>query len=243
MKKLIAMLLAMMMVLSLVACGNNEGTKTEAQTQETAEATTAAPVTEASTTEAPTTEEPTTEAPKDTEYAIGEAFGTDNVECVIKEIRWVTSEEFISMSKVSVISGNRMYLLKKDILFPDCTVSGTTGCSESKISENSFIFITCTLQNIGKNDIRCGSKSDGGIGMIDIPYGQINLIYDDGYTFGEYEYSGFTDTLKVLGDPIKQVTIISFPNQVLEKEDKPVKLKVKLPNSNGETEEFIVSIR
>ena len=234
---MIAVLLVMITVLS--ACGGTEGTKTEAQTQEKTEATTAAPVT----TEAPTTEAPTTEAPKETEYAIGEAFGTDNVECVITEIKWITSEEFISMSKVSVISGNRMYLLKKDILFPDCTVSGTTGCSESKISENSFIFITCTLQNIGKNDIRCGSKSDGGIGMIDIPYGQINLIYDDGYTFGEYEYSGFTDTLKVLGDPIKQVTIISFPNQVLEKEDKPVKLKVKLPNSNGETEEFIVSIR
>ncbi|MBQ6197162.1 MAG: hypothetical protein IJK47_07050 [Lachnospiraceae bacterium] len=65
MKKLIAMLLAIMMVLSLVACGNNEGTKTEAQTQETAETTTVAPVTEAPTTEAPTESptEATTERP------------------------------------------------------------------------------------------------------------------------------------------------------------------------------------
>lgn len=63
MKKLIALLIAIMMVLSLAACGSNEGTNTETQTQEKTEATTAAPVTESPTTEAPTTEEPTTEVP------------------------------------------------------------------------------------------------------------------------------------------------------------------------------------
>ncbi|MBP3412934.1 MAG: hypothetical protein J6K89_06700 [Oscillospiraceae bacterium] len=52
MKKFIAMMLCIIMILSLVACGKDEAEPTETTTEPTTE-----------TTEAPTTEEPTTEAP------------------------------------------------------------------------------------------------------------------------------------------------------------------------------------
>ena len=63
MKKIIAILLSILMIVSLFAScgGNNETTTTEIPTTEAP--TTEAPTTEAPTTEAPTTEEPTTEAP------------------------------------------------------------------------------------------------------------------------------------------------------------------------------------
>ena len=76
----------------------------------------------------------------------------------------------------------------------------------------------------------------------------MSLIYDDGYTFnfgsdGFGKYVGFTTPLTVLGDPVNEVMIINLPNKVLENGDKPLKLKITLPSSNGEVEEFIVSIR
>ena len=63
MKKLTAILLAILMLIPLIAScgGNDETTTTEAPTTETP--TTEAPTTETPTTEAPTTEAPTTEAP------------------------------------------------------------------------------------------------------------------------------------------------------------------------------------
>ena len=91
-------------------------------------------------------------------------------------------------------------------------------------------------------------ESDGFMGYIDVPYGTMEVIYDDGYTFnfGEDDfgkYVGFTTPLAVLSDPVNEVMVINLPNKVLENGDKPMKLKVVLPASNGEVEEFIVSIR
>ena len=115
--------------------------------------------------------------------------------------------------------------------------------NEARISEYSFVFVTYTLQNVGKKAVDVTWEPIGDGSRRSIPYGTITLIYDDGYIFGEYENSGFVTKLDVLGDPVKEIRIIDFPNQVLEHKDKPVKLKVTLPNSNGETEDFIVSIR
>ena len=61
------------------------------------------------------------------------------------------------------------------------------------------------------------------------------------YTFEAEE--GFTTALKVLGTPIKEGRIFQLPSQVSEDEDKPLEVKVSLPNSNGENEEFFVSVR
>ncbi|MBQ6074973.1 MAG: hypothetical protein IJK86_02360 [Lachnospiraceae bacterium] len=65
MKKLLALVLTLAMVLSLAACGGKKDPTTAAPTEAptTAAPTTEAPTTEAPTTEAPTTEAPTTEAP------------------------------------------------------------------------------------------------------------------------------------------------------------------------------------
>jgi hypothetical protein len=54
---------------------------------------------------------------------------------------------------------------------------------------------------------------------------------------------GFQSTLKVLGDPVREVVVIGVPNQVLENIDKPLKLRITLPCTSGETEEFIISVR
>ena len=67
MRKLLALLLAAVMMLSLTACSSEEATQAASEEQTTeapaTEAKTEAPATEAPTTEAPTTEAPTTEAP------------------------------------------------------------------------------------------------------------------------------------------------------------------------------------
>ena len=73
------------------------------------------------------------------------------------------------------------------------------------------------------------------------PYGNISVIYDDGYTFDAKE--GFNTTLEVLGASVKEGRIFEVPSQVSENEDKPLKVKVMLPNASGEAEEFIVSVR
>lgn len=220
------------MCLSLVACGGSNDT--------------------------PETTEVPTETPESTTLGIGDAFGTDAVECVIQEITWYTSEEFTSNSdsndrfvivdgKSAILQGDN-WTLDTEKLFPGYHAWGISGMTKEKVSEYSFLCVKHSLQNIGKEIVDCGMESDGFMGMISVPYGTIEVIYDDGYTFNfgndDFgKYVGFTTTLTVLGDPVEEVMIINLPNQVLENADKPLKLKVTLPSSTGEIEEFIVSIR
>ena len=228
MKKKISILLALVMCLSLCACGGS-GEDSKA-----------------------------TEATESGELKIGDAFGTDTVECVIQEITWFTSEEFTSNSdsndrfvivdgKSAIIQGDH-WTLDTEKLFPGYHAWGISGMTKEKVSEYSFLCVKHTLQNIGKEMVDVGRESDGVVGMIFVPYGTMEVIYDDGYTFnfgsdGFGKYVGFITPLTVLGDPVNEVMVISLPNQVLENSDKPLKLKVMLPSSNGEVEEFIVSIR
>ena len=232
MKKTITLVLALILCLSLCACGGSKDTPKA--------------------TEAPV------ETPESTDLKIGDAFGTDSVECVIQEITWYTSEEFTSNSdnndrfvtvdgKMAIIQGDH-WSLDTEKLFPGYHAWGISGMTKEKVSEYSFLCVKHTLQNIGKESIDCGMESDGFMGMISVPYGTMEVIYDDGYTFnfgsdGFGKYVGFTTPLAVLGDPVNEVMIINLPNKVLENGDKPLKLKVMLPSSNGEIEEFIVSIR
>lgn len=232
MKKTLALLLAFVMCLSLYACGGSN--------------------------DAPKTAEAPTETTESNALGIGNAFSTDNVECVIKEVTWFTSEEFKGISdsndrfaivdgKTAIIQGDYL-TLDTATLFPGYHVWGTTGVAKDKVSDNSFLCVKYSLQNIGKEIVDCGMESDGFMGMISVPYGTIEVIYDDGYTFnfGDDDfgkYIGFTTTLTVLGEPMEEVMIINLPNQVLENADKPLMLKVTLPSTGGEVEEFIVSVR
>lgn len=229
MKKLLALLLAAVMCLSLVACGKEDTTKSNS-----------------------------VEVSNTTEYAIGEAFGTDSLEIVITELKWITSEELeeyanpddeyaVIDGQVVMFEGDFMYIDTAK-MFPGYTVWGQTGVAKESASDNAFLCVTYSLQNIGKESVGPGMESDGFMGMMSVAYGTIAVIYDDGYTFdfGSDEYSkfmGFTTPLGVLSDPVNEVMMISVPNQVCENTDKPLKLKVTLPCSNGETEEFIVSVR
>lgn len=74
------------------------------------------------------------------------------------------------------------------------------------------------------------------------PYGTFEVIYDDGYTFDCGE-GGFDVTLDVLGEAVKVVGCCELPAQVFENDDKPLSIKVILPTSNGDTEDFMISIR
>lgn len=228
MKKALSTLLVLVICLSLCACGgSNDAPKA-------------------------------TEAPESAELKIGDAFGTDAVECVIQEITWYTSEEFTSNSdnndrfvtidgKMAIIQGDH-WSLDTETLFPGYHAWGISGMMKDKVSEYSFLCVKHTLQNIGKEGVGPGMESDGFMGYMEVPYGTMEVIYDDGYTFnfGDDDfgkYVGFTTPLTVLGDPVKEIMIIHLPNKILENDDKPLKLKVMLPSSNGEVEEFIVSIR
>lgn len=164
------------------------------------------------------------------------------------EIKWVVPEELSQEELDSVFearySGGEKYLsLNTGLLFPNTYPWGKTGTTESKISESAFLCVTCSLKNVGKEEVRCNSESVYSNIRHDIPYGTIEAIYDDGYTFDAGEDIGFTITLGVLKDAITEVGILSLTNQVFENEDKPLKLKVTLPASNGEIEEFFVTIR
>lgn len=233
MKKALSVLLALVMCLSLCACGgSNDSPKA---------------------TEAPTG---TIESAA---FEIGESFGTDSVECVITETKWITSEELEKYANsddeyavvdgaIVMFEGDYLYLDTAN-MFPGYTVWGNTGIAKASASDNSFLCVTYSLQNIGKEGIGPDMESADFMGMMNfVAYGTIAVIYDDGYTFdfGDNEfskYAGFTTPLEVLSDPVKEVMIINLPNQVYENADKPLKLKVTLPSSNGEIEEFIVSIR
>ena len=228
MKKALSTLLVLVICLSLCACGGSNGSSQA------------------------------TEATESTELNIGDTFGTDTVECMIQEISWFTSEEFTSNSdnndqfviidgKTAIIQGD-YWTLDTEKLFPGYHTWGISGMMKDMVSEYSFLCVKHTLQNIGKENIGPGMKSDGFMGYMDVPYGTMEVIYDDGYTFnfGNDDFGklvGFTSHLAVLSDPVNEVMIINLPNQVLENSDKPLKLKITLPTSNGEVEEFIVSIR
>lgn len=215
MKKTISLLLALILCLSLCACGgSNDSPKA---------------------TEAPV------EAPESTELKIGDAFGTDSVECVIQEIIWYTSEE------ITMKCGFHNEFLNVENLFPDDQMWGSTLITKEEVSDYSFLCVKHTLQNIGKESVGPVLEPDGEI-LHMLPYGTMEVIYDDGYTFdfdsdGRGKYIGFTTPLTVLGDPVDEVMIIKLPNKVFENGDKPLKLKVMLPSSKGKVEEFIVSIR
>lgn len=234
MKKTIVILLALVMVLSLAACGGNSTVQEMKETKSDSEEESA---------EAISTKGSETDASEVIEFAIGQAFGTDTVECVITEIKWLSPEEYQSIAKVKTSGGNHFLRLDTDLQFPEYDVWGATSIREDKASETSFIWIYYTLQNVGKEAVSPSQEATGDGSFWIVPYGTIAVIYDDGYTFEVDEYSGFTSGLGVLSDPVKGVGIISFPNQVLENEDKPVQLKVTLPNASGETEEFYVAVR
>lgn len=217
MKKLLALLLVALMTISMVACGEETTSAEPSKTE--------------------------SEATDSITFKLSEAFGTDSVECVITETKWLTSEEFKEYSK----RNGESLVLDTELVFPDYRVWGVTGVAESKLADTSFLCVTYSLQNVGKEDVVSEMES-AGFGMMDVPYGTIEVIYDDGYTFGFSDgdfgkYQGFTYPLRVLSDPITEVMMINVPNQVFENDDKPLMLKVTLPSSNEEIEEFIVSIR
>ena len=217
MKKILALLLAVVMCLTFAACGK----ETEAPEESTAEA---------------------TEVPEVTEYTVGEPFGTDSVECVVTEVRWVTQEDVTSHPAATDVTGSdyKTYkqLLASD-LFPGYTFYGLSGLS-SKASGYPYLCVTFTLQNVGKTAVE-PTIQDNNWGAAFNSYGSISVIYDDGYTFDAEE--GFNTALEILGDAFKEGRIFDLPSQVFENEDKPLKVKVTLPASSGEAQEFIVAVR
>lgn len=217
MKKAISLFLALVLCLSLCACGSG---KSSADTS-------------------------TTEEPGVTEYALGETFGTDNVECIVTGIKWVTPEEFDTIAERTQYSvdGESVYMIDTELLFPECVGAfGNLGGMKSKISDQYFLLVTFSLQNCGK-EVETYTEKPSGIGYSLMPYGTFEVIYDDGYVFGCGTESGFTTTLAVLGDAIKTLGGCMVPSQVYENTDKPLKIKVILPNASGEAEEFFVSVR
>ena len=216
---MIALLLAAAMALS--ACGGSASQTTEAPAPEKAET---------------QTETASAEAPEKTEFALGEAFGTDRVECVVTEARWITGEDVSSHPLAAPeigMDGGTYYTLKLSELFPGHKFLGLSGVS-SAYPGFPVLCVTFTLRNT--SDKTFGGEFTGdGIK----PYGTMFVIFEDGYT-AESEV-GFISTLKASADPIVEGMAFSyFPDQ---QEEKDYQIKVVLPNSAGETEEFLVSVK
>ena len=171
---------------------------------------------------------------------LGAVFATLDRDSEDKQDGVITSEEFEQYTTRENLSISTV--------FPDYEAKGITKITKSSLTDSSYLCVVYSLQNVGKEDVVSGEESVGDGSYWALPYGTIEVNYDDGYTFsggidGFTKYFGFTNTLKVLSDPITEVMIFDLPNQVFENDDKPLNLKVTLPSSNEETEEFIVSIR
>lgn len=216
-KRTFALLLALALCMSLAACGKTSADKESGNAADASAA----------------------EADKKTEYAIGEAFGTDSVECVIDEVKWVTLEDVTSHPSAYAMVGNVKQVDATD-MFPGYSFFGISGLNDTM--DYPCLVVTFSLKNIGKTDVAPAMDTEHFTSYSEVPsYGNISVIYDDGYTFETEQ--GFTNALKVLGDPMKEGRIFELSSQVSENEDKPLKVKVSLPNSNGENEEFFVSVR
>ena len=221
MKKTISLLLALVLCLSLCACiaeaeGNSESETT--QTDET-------PI----------------------KFTIGDTFGTDSIECSITNVCWLTADDLESnpaahSEPIDPTKWGKKFTqtIMGEDLFPGYQFLGQSGVNDLNIDKFPYILVTFTLKNIGKTIIEAEIvENDWGGSFAD--YGNISIVYDDGYTF-DSDY-GFSTTLEVLGDEILEGRIISVPNAVFENEDKPLSVKVTLPASSGESEEFFVSVR
>lgn len=217
MKKVISLLLALVLCLSLVACSGGNDTPEANET--------------------PSAEASTTEAPGATEYAIGDAFGTDSVECIVTDVVWVTQEDVINFNETHDFNSGNTVMASS--LFNGYTFYGISGFNPNS-TKYPYLCVTFTLQNVGKTLVE-PTIQDNNWGAAFNSYGSISVIYDDGYTFDAEE--GFNTTLEILGDAFKEGRIFEVPAQVYENEDKVLKVKITLPNANGETEEFIVSVR
>lgn len=99
-KRTFTLLLALALCMSLAACGKTSADKGSGNATDTS----------------------TTETDKKTEYAIGEAFGTDSVECVIDEVKWVTLEDVTSHPSAYAMVGNVKQIEAKD-MFPGYSFS------------------------------------------------------------------------------------------------------------------------
>ena len=229
MKKAITILLALVMVLSLAACGggSTQTSMSESQPSESIAQ--------------------DTESISRNEYAIGEAFGTDNVECKVLSFKWITPEEFEDVSErtISTYDGENIYAIDTKALFPlsDGSFGNTSGI-KSDLSGHYYLLVEFSLQNTGKVAVEATTEWKDSYHGVLMPYGTCVAIYDDGY---EFEFggsqSGFTISLDVLGDAVRVVGGCLLPKQVYKNESRPLLIKVTLPNSNGDLEDYLVVLR
>ena len=235
MKKLLALILAAALALSLVACGGDNGAG-DTNTPSTGNGDT----TSADTTSGGNNEQGNNSA--NTQYAIGDTFGTDTIECVITAANWIGEEDLWVPELVSngagelVAEGELRRETNVSYFYPDYRFEGISGFP-TKTIDNPYLCVTFTLCNIGKEEIKPEIDTSNNF----VPYGDIAVLYDDGYVFESG--AGFITTLKILSDKVLEGRLFNVPGEVSENTDKPLMLRVTLPNSTGETEEFIIAIR
>ncbi len=239
MKRLLALMLAAALALSLVACGGGNGAG-DTNTSSTGNGDTTSTDTPGGGGE----EQGNDNA--NTQYAIGDTFGTDTIECVITAADWIGEEDLWVPELVSngagelVAEGEPRRETNTGYFYPGYQFYGISGFS-SKPIDNPYLCVTFTLHNIGKEEIS-PEIINTPFGYVDFaPYGNIAVLYDDGYVFESEQ--GFATTLEILSDKVLEGRIFEVPKEVSENTDKPLMLRITLPNSTGETEEFIITIR
>ncbi len=239
MKKLLALMLAAALALSLAACvGDSRAGDTNTPSGG-----------DGDTTSADTPSGGGEEQGNDnanTQYAIGDTFGTDTIECVITAADLIEEEDLWVPELVSngagelVAEGEPRRETNAGYFYPGYQFYGISGFPWKPI-DNPYLCVTFTLHNIGKEEISPELITPA-YGDVDFaPYGNIAVLYDDGYVFESEQ--GFTTTLEILSDKVLEGRIIEVPKEVSENTDKPLMLRITLPNSTGETEKFIITIR
>ena len=109
--------------------------------------------------------------------------------------------------------------------------------------EKAYFFIFYSAKNIGKEKIEAEPVRDGLVTTY-LPFGNITIDYDDGYKF-EYS-SAFARDLDVLSDGYNDARWIIVPKEIAINNDKPLRAIISLPNSASNTDdrtEFIVNLR
>ena len=160
---------------------------------------------------------------------IGEKFGTDSVECSIDEVKWITELDVLPLPR------DKYGSVGADVLCPGYNFRGMSGFNDTT-SGYPYLSVKFTLKNVGKTLIEPLRNENELIG-----YGSIAVVYDDGYTF-ESDTALMTE-LEVLGDAFCEGRLIELPNEVMTNDEKPLYIKMTLPNSSGEVEEFMITAR
>ena len=215
MKKALSLILALVLCLSLCACGGDKANKTP-------NATTATPTSETET------------------FEVGTTVRTEVAEFTLTEV----NDGVRSALQVLFVAGDiGQEYLSEDITLADLP-EDIIALLRNKQLTYSLMMLTFTIKNIGKdtlNDFVSFPDQGGQTRVLD---DLVRINYNDGYIFkaGDRIGAGYLD-MEPLSPATEYDVTINVPEEVLLNTDAPLLVEVALPDGNGNTTIFTYKIR